>query len=285
MHGTRKSKASVRGSTTDLVSAYDVNIVPGLGAVSTSNIIAGGRMRKGARANDDRSGQKGGEAPIDASLSPSKVRKTAQEKKGKRLKTMLAVQEDSRKTVAPTPTVATAAGTLIYQNSYGDTEAPAEALASDKEVDYMPDGNILISQPSKGSKSAEPEATQNHNNSIAKAVGKARGNKSGNDNAVARANNHNNSLAKAVGKAPGNQSGNDDTVAIADYHNNFIAKSGGKAPGKNQSGNDKAVASNQSDNDNAVASSDYAVASADYHFKTRGSGRSGRTRKPPAKKL
>ncbi len=37
---------------------------------------------------------------------------------------------------------------------------PAEALASDKEVDYMPDGNIVISRPSKGSKSAEPEATQ-----------------------------------------------------------------------------------------------------------------------------
>ena len=81
MHGTRKSKASVRGSTTDLVSAYDVNIVPGLGAVSTSNIIAGGRMRKGARANDDRSGQKGGEAPIDASLSTSKVRKMCRKRR------------------------------------------------------------------------------------------------------------------------------------------------------------------------------------------------------------
>ena len=69
----------------------------------------------------------------------------AQEKKGKRLKTMLADREDSRKTAAPTPTVAAAAGTLIYQNTYGDTEAPAEALASDEEVDYMPDGNIVIS--------------------------------------------------------------------------------------------------------------------------------------------
>jgi hypothetical protein len=106
-------------------------------------------------------------------LSTSKVRKNAQEKKGKRLKTMLAVQEEadegqfllspptaSRKMAAPTPTVAAAAGTLIYLNSYGDTEAPAEALASDEEVDYMPDGNIVISRPSKGSKSAEPEATQ-----------------------------------------------------------------------------------------------------------------------------
>ncbi len=49
MHGTRKSKTSVRGSTTDLVSANDGNIAPGLGAVSTSNIIAGGRTRKGAK--------------------------------------------------------------------------------------------------------------------------------------------------------------------------------------------------------------------------------------------
>ncbi len=57
----------------------------------------------------------------------------------------------------------------------------------------------------------------------------------------------------------------------------------GKAPGKDQSGNDKAVPSNQSGNDDAVASSDYFVASADYE--TRGSGQSGRTRKPPAKKL
>ncbi len=149
---------------------------------------------------------------------------------------MLADREDSRKMAVPTPTVAAAAGTLIYQNSYGDTETPAEVLVSDEEVDYMPDGNIIISRPSKGSKSAEPEATQNHN----------------------------------------------DAVAIANYHNNSIAKSGGKTPGKNQSSNDEAVASNQSGNDNAVVSSDYAVASADYHFETRGSGR---TRKPPAKKL
>jgi hypothetical protein len=53
MHGTRKGKTSVRGSTTDLVSANDA--APRLGAVSTSNIIAGGRARKGARANDDHS--------------------------------------------------------------------------------------------------------------------------------------------------------------------------------------------------------------------------------------
>ena len=98
--------------------------------------------------------------------------------------------------------VAAATGTLIYLNSYGDTEAPAEALASDEEVDYMPDGNIVISRPSKGSKSAEPEATQ-----------RSKG------------------------------------------------------------------------NDNAVTSSDYAVASADYHFETRGSGQCGCNRKPPTKKL
>ncbi len=121
---------------------------------------------------------------------------------------------------------------MIYQNQYGVTDAPAVVLASDKEVDYMPDGNIVISRPSK-----EPEATQNPN----------------------------------------------DAVAIADYRNNAIAVSVGKAPGKNQSGNDKAVASNQSGNDDAVASSDHFVASADYE--TRGSGRSGCTRKPLAKKL
>ncbi len=46
--------------------------------------------------------------------------------------------------MAPTPTVAAAAGTLIYLISYGDTEVPAEALALDKEVDYMPDGNIVM---------------------------------------------------------------------------------------------------------------------------------------------
>ncbi len=74
-----------------------------------------------------------------------------------------------------------------------------------------------------------------------------------------------------------------NAVAIADYRNNAIAVSGGKAPGKNQSGNDNSVASNQSRNNDAVASSDYFVASADYE--THGSGRSGRTRKPPAKKL
>jgi hypothetical protein len=72
-------------------------------------------------------------------------------------------------------------------------------------------------------------------------------------------------------------------VTIADYRNNAIAVSGGKAPGKNQSGNDKAVASNQSGNNDTVGSSDYFVVSADYE--TRGSGQSGRTRKPPAKKL
>ncbi len=139
---------------------------------------------------------------------------------------------DSMMTAAPTPLVAEAAGTLIYQNQYGVTDAPAVALASDEEVDYTTDGNIVISRPSK-----EPVATQDPN----------------------------------------------DAVAIADLRNDAIAVSGGKAPGKNQSGNDKAVASNQSENDDAVASSDYFVASADYE--TRGSGRSGRTRNPPAKKL
>ncbi len=96
-----------------------------------------------------------------------------QAKKGKRLKTMLAVREEadegqfllsppttSRKTGTLSPMVAAAAGTLLYLNSYGNTEAPAEAPAPDEEVDYMPNGNIIISRPSKGSKSTEPEVTQ-----------------------------------------------------------------------------------------------------------------------------
>jgi hypothetical protein len=162
----------------------------------------------------------------------------AQKKRGKRLKTTLANQgKDTRKTdsmmtAAPTPSVAAFAGTMIYQNQYGVTDVPAVALASDEEVDYMTDGSIVISRPSK-----EPVATKNPSN----------------------------------------------TVAIADYRNDDIAVSGGKAPGKDQSGNDKAVPSNQSGNDDAVTSSDYFVASADYE--TRGSGRSGRTRKPPVNKL
>ena len=45
------------GSTPDLGSVNDANIAPGLGSVSTSNIIAGGRTRKAASTNDDRSGQ------------------------------------------------------------------------------------------------------------------------------------------------------------------------------------------------------------------------------------
>ena len=45
MGGARKSKTSVRGGTSDLGSVNDANIAPGLGAVSTSNIIAGGRTR------------------------------------------------------------------------------------------------------------------------------------------------------------------------------------------------------------------------------------------------
>ena len=100
-----------------------------------------------------------GESPIDASFSTSKVRKNAQEKKGKRVTTMGAVREEadeeqfllspptaSRKLAAPTPTVAAAAGTLIYLNSYGDTAAHAEALVSDEEIDFMPGGTCVVSR-------------------------------------------------------------------------------------------------------------------------------------------
>jgi hypothetical protein len=58
---------------------------------------------------------------------------------------LLSPPTTSRKTSAPSPMVAAAAGTLIYLNSYGDTEAPAETLASNEEVDYMLEGNIVIS--------------------------------------------------------------------------------------------------------------------------------------------
>ncbi len=122
------------------------------------------------------------------SYGDTKAPAEAQKKRGKRLKTMLLADqgEDSRKkdsmmTAAPTPSVAAAAGTLIYQNQYGVTDAPPVVLASDEEVDYMTDGNILISRSSK-----EPEANKNPN----------------------------------------------DTVGIADYRNDAIAVSGGKSPGK-----------------------------------------------------
>ena len=238
MHGTRKSKTSVRGSTTDLVSANDANIAPGLGAVSTSNIFAGGRTRKGARANDDRSGKSEKGSAGD-----------------KRVK----------------------AGGKACGNQSGNDNAVESAnvtiaKAGGKACCNQSDNNAAVA------------STNNHNNSIAKAGGKARGSQSGNDNALESANNHNNCIAKAVGKAPDNQSGNDDAMESANNHNNCIAKAGAKAPG-NQSGNDDAVAINQSGNDDAVASSDYTVASADYQFKTHGSGRSGRTRKPPAKQM
>ena len=112
----------------------------------------------------------------DESPMPSKVRKNAQEKKGKRVTTMGAVREEadeeqfllspptaSRKLAAPTPTVAAAAGTLVYLNSYGNTAAHADALASDEEIDFMPDGTCVVSraairsQGGKGSKSASAE--------------------------------------------------------------------------------------------------------------------------------
>ena len=112
----------------------------------------------------------------DESPMPSKVRKNAQEKKGKRVTTMGAVREEadeeqfllspptaSRKLAAPTPTVAAAAGTLVYLNSYGNTAAHADALASDEEIDFMPDGTRVVSraairsQGGKGSKSASAE--------------------------------------------------------------------------------------------------------------------------------
>ena len=66
------------------------------------------------------------------------------------------------------------------------------------------------------------ETSNYHNNSIAKAGGRACDNQSGNDDAVESSDYHNNSIAKAGGKAHGNQSGNDDAVESSDYHNNSI---------------------------------------------------------------
>ncbi len=84
-------------------------------------------------------------------------------------------KKDSMMTAAPTPTVAAAAGTAIYEDSYGDTVSPAEAqkkrgkhvktthanqgedsrkkdsmmvaaaAGTAIEVDYLPDGHIIIS--------------------------------------------------------------------------------------------------------------------------------------------
>ena len=69
---------------------------------------------------------------------------------------LLSPPTNSRKKV-PSPMVAAAAGTLVYQNAYGDTTASFggkewdegragidAAAASEEEVDYMPDGNIVI---------------------------------------------------------------------------------------------------------------------------------------------
>ena len=42
------------------------------------------------------------------------------------------------------------------------------------------------------------------------------------DNAVETSNYHNNSIAKAGGRACDNQSGNDDAVESSGYHNNSI---------------------------------------------------------------
>ena len=97
-------------------------LIPGKKGKKTIKTLPSDNTRDGGRAQ-----QKGGEEPIDASPSASKGEKNVQAKKGKRLKTMLAVREEAdegqfllspptafRKTAGPSPMVAAATGTLIY---------------------------------------------------------------------------------------------------------------------------------------------------------------------------
>ena len=99
----------------------------------------------------------------------SKGKKHATPQKGKkRLKTMASVHEESdegqsllspptasRKTAAPSPMAAAAAGTLAYLNLYGSERGRAgEAVESEEEYDLLEDGNVVVSRRSRSSKRA-----------------------------------------------------------------------------------------------------------------------------------
>jgi hypothetical protein len=256
MHRTRKTKTFVRGSTTDLVSANDANIAPGLGDVSQSNIIAGVRKRKGTRANDNCSGESkkvsAGNSFHNPEIDPADGHHDSLRYPG------ITLSDDNVDSTLD-------AGIDGKRTSKaGRKTARVDSCNHDKRA--KAGGNARDDQ--SGNDDAV-ESSDYHNNSIAKAGGNARDDQSGSDDAVESSNIHNNSIAKAGGKAHGNQSGNDNALESSDIHNNSIAKAGGKARG------------NQSGNDDAVESSDYHNNSIPDD-KTHGSGRA---RKPPAKKL
>jgi hypothetical protein len=229
-----------------LGSAGDAQIAPGLlGAVSTSNIIAGGRTHIA------------------------------------RLATMLVGRgEDSRKkdsilTAEPTatPTVAAAAGTAIYQNLYWETVAPADALKKVGEYCVKTTranrGEEMTAAPTPMVAAASGTAMyeDSYGDTVLPAeVQKKRGKRV----KTARANQGEDSRKKDSSKTAASTplvAAAPDTAIEVDYlpEGHIIISSASKEA------------------DDAVAISEYFMASADYE--PSGSGRSGPTRKPPANKL
>ena len=195
-------------STPDLGSASDAQIAPGLlGAVSTSNIIPGGRTRNArlattlvGRGEDSR--KKDSILTAEPTATPTVAAAAgtaiyqdlygddtffpALKKVGEYCVKTTRADRGEEMTAAPTPTVAAAAGTAIYEDSYGDivshaeakkkrgkrvktacanqeedsrkkdslktaASTPSVAAAADTaiEVDYLPEGHIIISSASK----------------------------------------------------------------------------------------------------------------------------------------
>ena len=226
-------------------SASDAQIAPGLlGAVSTSNIIAGGRTRNArlatmlvGRGEDSR--KKDSILTAEPTATPTVAAAAgtaiyqdlygddtffpALKKVGEYCVKTTRADRGEEMTAAPTPTVAAAAGTAIYEDSYGDTVSPAEA------------------QKKRGKRVKTTRANQGEDSRKKHSMMTAAPTPS---------------VAAAAGTAI-------EVDYLPDGHI-IISRPSKEA-------------------DDAVAISDYFVASADYE--TRGSGQSGRTRKPPAKKL
>ena len=136
-------------STPDLGSASDAQIAPGLlGAVSTSNIIPGGRTRNArlattlvGRGEDSR--KKDSILTAEPTATPTVAAAAgtaiyqdlygddtffpALKKVGEYCVKTTRADRGEEMTAAPTPTVAAAAGTAIYEDSYGDIVSHAEA--------------------------------------------------------------------------------------------------------------------------------------------------------------
>jgi len=136
-------------STPDLGSASDAQIAPGLlGAVSTSNIIPGGRTRNArlattlvGRGEDSR--KKDSILTAEPTATPTVAAAAgtaiyqdlygddtflpALKKVGEYCVKTTRADREEEMTAAPTPTVAAAAGTAIYEDSYGDIVSHAEA--------------------------------------------------------------------------------------------------------------------------------------------------------------